>query len=458
MTEQKMYEEEIDLGALILMLWRQLWKLIVVAVVAAVLVYAVIPRATSESFTASVDLYIGYEDEYAENKPDLKMTVESCAALIKTTGVLTPVKESLNLQQSVDELAGLITVSTVDDSSVLQLKVISDDKNLAENLAVAMAEEAEATVSEMMGYAFCRQVGNVETSSSVSGRNVVKYSLVAAILAAVIGAILLLCRELFDRSIKDCDGAAAVTGLPVLGAIPELKSDRKQKKDHPRNDQQEQIFAYAEAYKSLRTSFLFKAEEAEAKTIVLTSSIGDEDVYNTAVNLSKAMAEAGKKTLIVDCDLRAAALADYIGISEETGVGDVLSGQTAVQACIYDTSTKYLKVMLAGRKTEKPSELLSRESLRSMMEAMKESFDYVIIAAPPVSVVTDAAVLASVADGVLLVTRARFAKTETVQLAIDKLQKVRGNVLGIVLTRLDMAKLYNKSGYAQAFKETYPKK
>lgn len=458
MTEQKMYEEEIDLGALFLMLWRQLWKLIIVAVAAAVLVYALMPRATSESFTASVDLYVGYEDEYAENKPDLKMTVGSCAALMKTAGVLTPVKESLNLQQSVDEIAGLITVNVVADSSVLNLRVTADDENLAENLAAAMAEEAETTVSEMIDYAFCRQVGSVEISSSVSSRNVVKYSLAAAALAAVFGAIFLVCRELFDRSIKDSDGAAAVTGLPVLGVIPELKSDRKQKTDHPRDNQLERPFAYTEAYKSLRTGFIFKAEEAEAKTIVFTSSVSDEDVYNTAVNLAKEMAEAGKKTLIVDCDLRTAALTDYMGISEKTGVNDILSGSVAARSCIRDTSIENLKAIYAGEKSEKPSELLSGEALRSMIEDMREKFDYVILIAPPVSVVTDAAVLATVADGVLLVTRARFATVETVHLAIDRLQKVRGKMLGVVLTRLDPAKLYNKSGYARAFKEIYPEK
>ena len=201
-------------------------------------------------------------------------------------------------------------------------------------------------------------------------------------------------------------------------------------------------FGYVEAYKSLRTNLDFMAGSMDVHTLVITSTVPEESKSNVAVNLALTLAESGKKVALVDCDLRKPVLHRYLKAGHNVkGVSNVLSNQ-----CTLDE---------AGTPPPNPSEMLSQPQMQAMVDALREKFDFVILDAPPVSVVTDAAVIGRYVDGAMFVVRSDYAPADAVRGAVKKLQDAGVRVLGSVLTRYDMKKALKGSSYAYSYAYNY---
>ncbi len=211
-------------------------------------------------------------------------------------------------------------------------------------------------------------------------------------------------------------------------------------------------FAYSEAYKSLRTNLNFIASTEDIKSIVVTSAIPKESKSNVAVNLAMTLATEGKKVILVDCDFRQPALNHYLKLGRHhKGFTDVLIGRVELKDAITTFKDAKISVLTAGSIPPNPSEMLAQKKTKSIIDALKENFDYVIIDAPPVTVVTDAAILSTYVDGVVFVVRSKYAPIETLQLAKKKLDDVNARILGVVLTRFNAKSTTKSSAYTYAY-------
>ena len=153
-------------------------------------------------------------------------------------------------------------------------------------------------------------------------------------------------------------------------------------------------FGYVEAYKSLRTNLDFMAGSMDVHTLVITSTVPEESKSNVAVNLAMTMAESGKKVALVDCDLRKPVLHRYLKAGHNVkGVSNVLSNQCTLDEALHELKEMNLTFLPAGTPPPNPSEMLSQPQMQAMVNTLREKFDVVIFDAPPVSVVTDAAVI-----------------------------------------------------------------
>ena len=207
-------------------------------------------------------------------------------------------------------------------------------------------------------------------------------------------------------------------------------------------------FAFVEAYKMLRTNLDFVSSASGAKSILITSAIPEESKSTTAINLALTLAGDGHSVIVVECDLRKPTMRRYVKLARGVkGLSAILSGNAELDECINELPERGIHVIHSGAIPPNPSELLNSERMRSLVEALKERYDYVLLDAPPVTVVTDAAVVGRMADGALLVIRSRFAPARTVRLAKQRLDTVNVRVLGVVLTRFDMKKSGWRSGY-----------
>jgi capsular exopolysaccharide synthesis family protein len=207
-------------------------------------------------------------------------------------------------------------------------------------------------------------------------------------------------------------------------------------------------FAYVEAFKTLRTNIDFVASTGNVKALMITSALPDESKSNTVVNLSLSMVSSGKSVVIVECDMRKPTLRQYLKLGRgNKGLSAYLSGNASLEDCIISSDRTNLSVIHAGTVPPNPSELLSHDRMKTLVETLKERYDYVLLDTPPVTVVTDAAILGRVVDGAVLVIRSRYAQTKTVQLAKQRLETVGVKLLGAVLTRFDMKKSGWRSGY-----------
>ena len=209
-------------------------------------------------------------------------------------------------------------------------------------------------------------------------------------------------------------------------------------------------FAVEEAYKSLRTNLVFSLPEDECKTIEVTSSVQNEGKSVTSVNLSIALAKNGFKVILIDCDLRLATIARKLKIAQNPGLTNLLFGLSSAQEIIYHHPSG-IDVIPAGDLPPNPSEALGSSRMTAVLEFMKNHYDYVILDAPPVGVVTDAAVLAPKVSGIIMVVRQGVASYEGIDSAIEKLKIANGNLLGFVMTdAVTEKKDYSRYGYGKS--------
>lgn len=218
-------------------------------------------------------------------------------------------------------------------------------------------------------------------------------------------------------------------------------------------------FNYVESFKSLRTNLNFIAATEKLNTFILTSAIPGEGKSNTAINLAITLAEDSKSVVVVDCDLRKPSLNRYLKLGRNfKGVTDILTGNATVEDALIQFEDLGIHVLTAGAVPPNPSEMLSAEPMRKLVEDLKAAFDYVILDTPPVSVVTDAAILGRYADGALLCVRSDFAPKETVQLAKERLTAVGVRILGVVLTGFDAKNDHKSSAYSYTYEYEYKSK
>ena len=207
-------------------------------------------------------------------------------------------------------------------------------------------------------------------------------------------------------------------------------------------------FAYVEAYKSLRTNIGFLSNVSGVRSILITSAIPMESKSTTAINLAITLADSGHSVVLVECDLRKPVLRKYLKRElGQTGLAAYLAGLVTLDDCIVDLTDLGISVIGAGVVPPNPSELLNTLRMQELVELLKHNFDYVILDAPPVTVVTDAAVVGRLTAGALLVVRSKFASARTVRQAKAKLENVGIRILGGVLTRFNMRKSGWRAGY-----------
>jgi capsular exopolysaccharide synthesis family protein len=195
----------------------------------------------------------------------------------------------------------------------------------------------------------------------------------------------------------------------------------------------------SEAYRALRTNLNFCKTDGELKTLLFTSAGPAEGKSLTAANTAVALAQTGKKTIIVDCDLRRPVQHKIFGKGRSGGVTNILVGKNALPGeYIHETDINNLFLLTSGPLPPNPSELLGSAKMKDLIQNLRESFDYIIFDAPPAIAVTDPCVLGSQVDGIILVVDANTVRPEMAQKAQELLTKARGHLLGVVLNRVEI--------------------
>lgn len=195
----------------------------------------------------------------------------------------------------------------------------------------------------------------------------------------------------------------------------------------------------AEAYRSLRSNIEYSSFDDEYRVIVVTSSVPGEGKSTTSGNLAIALAQSGNSVLLVDCDMRKPSIHKMFKISNAAGTAELLLRKKLFE----EVANKYnenLTIITAGKIPPNPSEMLASRAMTAFIEEMKKEFKYIILDTPPLQAVTDAQVLSTKADGVLLIVRAGSTKREMVFNSVDLIKKVQGKVIGTVLNGVENKK------------------
>lgn len=195
----------------------------------------------------------------------------------------------------------------------------------------------------------------------------------------------------------------------------------------------------SEAYRSLRTNLEFSSLDRPLKTMVVTSAGPEEGKSTTLANLAVTLAQAEKKVILVDCDLRRPSQHEIFEVGNSLGLTSMVVDEEAFKnPPLQETPVPNLKLLPSGPLPPNPSELLGSRRMEEIIATLREKADLVLFDAPPIIAVTDAAVLASKVDGVLLVIRAGTTKRDHAQQAKALLEKVNARLVGAVLNNVRM--------------------
>ncbi|WP_334140974.1 polysaccharide biosynthesis tyrosine autokinase [Rhabdothermincola sp.] len=253
-------------------------------------------------------------------------------------------------------------------------------------------------------------------------------------LGVLLGVAAALLLEYLDDSIKgEADLAAATGGAPVLAVIPRVP-DWRNRSDAMLVSLEHPSSPTAEAYRTLRTSVQFAGLDRPLRTLQVTSPRSQDGKSTTATNLAVALARAGQRVILIDCDLRRPRVHDFFGLSNAVGFTSVLVGDVPlVNATQAVPGLDRLRVLASGPTPADPSELLSTRRAVELINSIKEACDIVVIDTPPVLPVSDALVLSDVIDAVIVVVAAGSTTKKETQRAFELLRQVDAPVIGVVM-------------------------
>lgn len=214
----------------------------------------------------------------------------------------------------------------------------------------------------------------------------------------------------------------------------------------------------AEAFRTLRTNLQFTGLDKPVHSVLITSAGPGEGKTTVAANLAVAVAQSGRRVIVMGADLRKPTIHSALDVSNRVGVTNVLTGHIRWQEAIQETDTDGLHVLAAGPVPPNPAELLASQRMSDLLSELKEAYDIVIIDAPPVIAVTDAGVLSRVVDGVLMVVSVGITPRDVARVAKEQLQQVGARILGVVVNRLSEEAGYYYYYYHRYYSAVEPEK
>lgn len=194
----------------------------------------------------------------------------------------------------------------------------------------------------------------------------------------------------------------------------------------------------AEAYRTLRTNIQFSSLDKPLRSLLATSTSPDEGKSTMVANLAITMAQAEQRVILVDCDLRRPSLHTLFGLSNEDGLTTVILAQDQAPLPLQPTEVPGLSLLTSGPLPPRPADILGSRRMEAVIARLRAEADIVLFDTPPVVAVTDAAVLATRVDGVLLVFQAQRTTRERARQARQILEKVKANIVGVVLNNAEI--------------------
>jgi capsular exopolysaccharide synthesis family protein len=429
---------------------RQWWVVLLLSCLSMAAAAAYTASATP-IYTATTRLFVsvtthGDVTDLSSGSTFTQQRVKSYADIVTSRAVLQEIITELRLPYTPDQLAGEITAESPLDTVLLDVSVSDPSPEraaaIANALAVAFPKFVDALETPRTGITSPVKVSVTQPSAvptvPVSPR--VPLNLALGLLVGLglgVGAAVL--RDQLNTSISGIRDIEKITGAIPLGVVPFDKATSKQ----PLVDASDQG-GRAEAFRTLRTNLQFTNVDEPPRTVVVSSPLPSEGKSTTACNIALTLALSGASVVLVEGDLRLPSLDKYLGLSNAAGLTSVLAGQHDVRDVIVSYQGENLAVLPAGPKPPNPSELLGSTQMSNLLGKLGSHFDYVVIDAPPLLPVTDAAVLAAMADGCVLVTRHGKTTRESLDRAVQSLAAVNARLLGTVL---NFAPARTRNGY-----------
>lgn len=447
--------EEISLQELFFILRKRLWMIIlfiVIGIVAAGLFSFYVLKPEYQTFTT---LMVGKPKDYqVENKieyNDLLLNqrlVHTYGVLVQSRDVSDKVIENLGLDMSFDTFSNKVSVNLVKDTEIIKIQVTDNDPVLAADIANETASVFMDSVKKFMKVENVQVIDEAQVPQEPIKPRPMLNMAIAGVLGVMLGVFLAFLFEYLDNTIKTPEDVRKYLELSVIGTIPKVKDEDK--KLISLTDPKSPI---TEAFRTLRTNIQFSSIDKQLKTIIITSSTPGEGKSTISANLAGTIAQGEKKVLLVDCDLRKPKVHKTFNINNVEGLTNLLVGNKSVEEVAHKyEGLENLYIITSGPIPPNPAELLASKRMEDFITDIKKDFDMIILDTPPVGLVTDSAVLSTVADGLILVTAVAQTEIGNVVIGKELLNKVKANIIGVVLNKVPIEnRAYSKYGYSKYY-------
>lgn len=446
-----------------LALLRERKLLISACVVAGIVIASLVTLVMPTKYASTVTFYVvaasgtGQSSGASDNYQGAQLAtdrVKSYTELLTGARVAQEAAANLGRGTTADDVMGAVSASSVENTVIITLSATDTSPLRAQQIATAVSSSFTALVRRLETTSAPAPGENGADTPvqepAVSAQVLQPPSLpdapvspslplnlaIGLVVGLLVGFGAAVVKRSLDVTVRSVDELEGLVDAPVLGTVPE---DRIARHTPVPLVSGRVGYARAEAFHRIRTALesrLAGGTEGIGRVLVVTSAVPGEGRTTTACNLAAALAAVGSRVVLVDGDLRRPKVAAYLGLENEPGLTDVLPGQASFASTVQTWSEDDLAVLTSGAPAPRPNELLASRPTTDLLVWMRLKYDYVIIDAPPVLAVADAANLGAHADGVVLVSRWAVTKRPELESAVSFLRSVSVPVVGAILSRI----------------------
>lgn len=367
--------------------------------------------------------------------------------------LLTKVAENSGYKISAGDVSSFISVSAVEDTSIMYLTVTTTDPKVSYGVAKSYAENYQEILEKAFPSTMLTVVDEPSEAVSPNGDNSkVRYAIFGFLLGAMLACAYFAVSIWIKDTVKSAEDIKKSLGLSVIGSVSRMERKGKANADKPILVTDKQSgFTFVETFKLIRTKLDNLAERSGKKTFLVTSTFANEGKTTIAANIAITLAQAGKSVLLIDGDLRKPSVAKTIGYNAagERGLYDVITGERTLADSIKYYEKYKLFLLASGAVVENSPEILSKEIVGDIIKAAEKEFDYVIIDSAPAEFMADASVLGQYADGILFVIRRNVAPMRKIRKAMENLDSSGTGVIGCVYNDAEKG-VQGASGYGNS--------
>ncbi|MET3808445.1 capsular exopolysaccharide synthesis family protein [Nakamurella sp. UYEF19] len=419
---------------------RKYWWLVVASGLAALAAGAFVTMNAQPEYQTTVRFYANTPsdgvlaavqgDQFGRSRVDSYVELfgtEKLARLVITDSglTLTPAQVISKIRASADVNTVLINITVTDTSQDEANRIGASLATQFPVLVKGIETPKGALTAPVQVEVVSGPTPGARAVSPVPARNLG----IGLLAGLVLGLGLALAKEGLDTTVRSTATVRSLTGGPVLGLVP-IDTDVD---DNPVILDGFSRSLRAEAYRQVRTNIKFVEVDVSVKVIAVTSAVSGEGKTATTVNLALSFVNAGRRVLLIEADLRKPMISHYLGLGTSVGLTDVLVGDVALPEAMQRWGDSDLTVLVAGSTAPNPSELLESRTMVGLIERCRQQFDVVLIDAAPLLPVTDGAVVARDADGVILVVRHGSTTRNQIVNAIGAMDTVEARLLGTVM-------------------------
>lgn len=425
----------------------------VLSCVALVLIYDGLVKTKKYSTYTTIALVKANSENATITQSDIQVNqnlVNTYSEIVKSKKVLKQVIKELKLDCSVEELSKKISVTSLNDTEIIKITVLDESSKRAYNITNEIAKVFIKEISSIYQMNNVSIVDVPEISNKVANNTLIKDLILSIGVGIVLSVGTLFVIFYFDDTVKFSEEFEEEIGVPVVAKV--FRSRIENNKKDVKTELMVSKFpksVVSESIKTLRTNLQFSSIDKTIRTLLITSSIPGEGKSFISSNLAISFAQANKRVLLIDCDMRKGRLHKIFKLNNTNGYSNLLLDDIAnFKDYIKKTNISGLSVITRGTIPPNPSELLNSSKNKELIKELKKHYDKIIFDGVPCSGLTDSVIMSSLVDKVAIVTTNKYTpKTELISTK-NLLIKVNAPIAGIIINKIDpTAGYYGKYYY-----------